>query len=79
MFVCRCLRVKKGRHAAERRRDEGGVSKYSRKTYKTPTQSLLCSGAHSKCTHVKDDCLEGRSVIKVGKTDVHKTAEAKGN
>lgn len=34
----------------------GGVSKYFRKTYKT----LLCSGAHSKCTLVKDDCLEGK-------------------
>lgn len=34
----------------------GGGSKYFKKTYKT----LLCSGAHSKCTLVKDDCLEGK-------------------
>lgn len=56
-----------------------GVSKYFRKTYKPPSQSLLCSGALSKCTHVKDDCLEGRNVIKLGKIGVHKTAEAKEN
>lgn len=34
---------------------------------------LLCGGAHSKCTNIKDDCLEGQNVF----IDVHQTAEAK--
>lgn len=42
------------------------VSKYSRKTYKTPSRRVSsAAGAHSKCTHVKDDCSEGRNVFKL--------------
>lgn len=71
-------------HAEERQRkrwEEGGfLVNTLRKTYKTSqSQSLLCSGAHSKCTHVRNttDCLEGRNVIKGGITSIKQQKQKK--
>lgn len=57
----------------------GWLGKYSRKTYKTPShRDSSAAELIQSALMTKDDCLEGRNVIKRGKIDVHKTAEAKG-